>query len=273
MNLFLIFALGTGTMLSLPIFLAICVAYYQRQSSMLPLGAHQLVPGQDVIATAECDWDDEESGGSDRVRGATRGSARPRGGRRLMKVYFRTSDWCSHGQPPLMVKLDLEDVCSVAELCARLRDEYCEEMAVGQSGDASALTVEYRDREGATTQVTSKTRVSRIFEGGVLYVTSSAAPTALVSRASSAASRSTRAESRATSSALTLQPMCGGVMPHEDRGLVDLSLASCCGVQTRHGGLMLTSHTSSAQAVELKRHRRLELERLRAAKFRHYFSM
>lgn len=162
---------------------------------------------------------------------------------------------------------------SVQELCARLRDEYCEEMAVGESGDASALTVEYRDREGAMTQVTSKTRVSRIFEGGVLYVTSSAAPTALVSRASSAASRSTRAESRATSSALTLQPMCGGVMPHEDRGLVDLSLASCCGVQTRHGGLMLTSHTSSAQAVELKRHRRLELERLRAAKFRHYFSM
>lgn len=161
----------------------------------------------------------------------------------------------------------------VQELCARLRDEYCEEMAVGESGDASALTVEYRDREGAMTQVTSKTRVSRIFEGGVLYVTSSAAPTALVSRASSAASRSTLAESRATSSALTLQPMCGGVMPHEDRGLVDLSLASCCGVQTRHGGLMLTSHTSSAQAVELKRHRRLELERLRAAKFRHYFSM
>ena len=114
MNLFLIFALGTGTMLSLPIFLAICVAYYQRQSSMLPLGTHQLVPGQDVISTADCDWDDEEGGGSDRVRGATRGSARPRGGRRLMKVYFRTSDWCSHGQPPLMVKLDLEDVCSVA---------------------------------------------------------------------------------------------------------------------------------------------------------------
>lgn len=135
-------------------------------------------------------------------------------------------------------------------------------------GDARAVTVQYRDLQGEMVQVTSSTRIARIFEGGVLYVTSSAAPTALVTRRSSSASSSTRSQSGRVRA-----PISRGAMPNEDRGLVDLSLASCCGVQTTYGGLMLTSHTSSAQAAELKRQRRAELERLRAAKFRHYFSM
>lgn len=122
MNIFVFFAVGTGMMLGLPIFVAICVAYCQRRSSMLPLWRQQhALQGQEAVPTS--DWEDDGSevsaAGRRSAKRPLKGRGRNRGRRpekppQLMKVYFRTSTWCSHGRAPVLVELDLEDVSSVA---------------------------------------------------------------------------------------------------------------------------------------------------------------
>eukprot|EP00965_Chrysotila_dentata_P257457 6212891-Pleurochrysis_carterae.AAC.4 len=100
---------------------------------------------------------------------------------------------------------------------------------------------------------------------GTLYVTTNSAPTALLSSSGS----------HLAAMPVTHQRSLPRADPMDDGGgLVDVSLASCCGVQTTYGGLRITSNTCRVERVsERERERRAERNNLRAAKFRHYLTL
>lgn len=60
-----------------------------------------------------------------------------------------------------------------------------------------------------------------------------------------------------------------------ETGMIDMSLAGCCGVQSFHGGLRITSipEIDVEDKEQAIRERKAELARFRAAKLRHYFTM
>uniref|UniRef100_A0A7S0J8J8 Uncharacterized protein n=1 Tax=Calcidiscus leptoporus TaxID=127549 RepID=A0A7S0J8J8_9EUKA len=278
----IIFGVGFGTMLTLPLLVAMCLSCYRRRrrrwnSLLLPCwSANRHSACQEMVPTSDGEDDDGES----RVRRERRrqrdsraktplasalASARSACSTGLTKVYFRESDWCSRVRKPIIIELPIDGVHSVQELCTVLR--HAHRTVIGGQGpgaaeaaaDTIAMTIEYQDPNGRMVQVAANSNMQLLAQIGALYVTTNNAPTAFLS------STGTHLAATPLDQAAQQKSSAG-----ESQGLVEVSLAGCCGVQSTYGGLRVTSNTCHADRTGPRQDRR---GLSRAAKLRHYMTL
>ena len=103
-----------------------------------------------------------------------------------------------------------------------------------------------------------------------LYVTTSSKPTALLTGGGSHLATRPVPEEMGPAR-LAMGPASDGM-----EGLVDVSLAGCCGVQTTYGGLRITGGAKPPAAAPASRRQQpstADVHKLRLSKFRHYLTL
>lgn len=232
---------------------------------------HKLMPG-----IPACDLDEEEGQCEPMCPSSQVSSARGRSemmeikGKRTQRsktdptittVCFRKADWRSRLEKPFVMSIKLGFLESVQDLSSALRQAFAEawdDANMTGECDLGAMTIEYQTHDGDMHQLTAGMPLMDLTGVKALFVTTHITEAAVFGAAANSDKPGVK---------------CINYSDPDEPGLVDMSLSGCCGIQSSHGGLRITSLPAALEEPELKPDRRAELVRFRAAKFKHYFTM
>ena len=257
-----LFAIGVAAMLLPPIFLALCAAWLCSQD-------RRIRRSKAKIAEQE-QGDDDSEGEEDALQPSRRDSwdnTSNQGQGQRRPVYFRQAEeLCSCTHKPLVTKLALDHVHSVAELHDILHQAY-EQLCARQRHDGityrrgqegtTTMVVEYRNTHARLVRVSKQTDLRNVLSNvKALYVTMAARALDSSGSSHSIGGLNCTVDVYRTASTDGDDDDENGSMVSDAASsvLVDLSLAGCCGVQSTCGGLVITGSVQSEPVLGERRH-------------------
>ncbi|KAL1528288.1 hypothetical protein AB1Y20_009645 [Prymnesium parvum] len=190
---------------------------------------------------------------------------RGKGSNEFTTICFRKGDWKSRLEKPLVMAANLSRVHDMTELSVAVRSAYEQALQQGLAqgdGDLGPITIECQLIDGEMVALTPQ--MERFCDKDVraLFVTTNLSESVVFKPSGS------------DKLPLTFRCASNDTEDGEEAGLIDLSLSGCCGVQSSHGGLRITSCTDVEDASPSSRkQRQADIYRFRASKLRHYFTM
>ena len=172
----------------------------------------------------------------------------------LVQVHFHMVGACERAHAPFDTELCLGGKRTAPQIFGALANAYASEVG-GSSTEAGlplVMIVEYRGALGKMMQLTSRSEACYLTAAKSLWAT-----VGFDSAGGGAALSSPDGGSRRSAAA------CG--LEDDDSPMVDLSLASCCGVNSTYGGLTLASESIRASDIRADKLRDAELKRFRNA--------